>query len=425
MISLHTIKTTSPKPKRQTINVQDGSSLFLIIEPKGNNCKRFVGVTRFPRGRQGKKKEISLGIFGKDINTKTDIEQILRTWDSLKQWCKETGESPDKFFAKDEYQPSEVSLKDVFFKWFEFYKKTVKETTWSDRKNKLNQMLKFFGEDLPISEMEWRNGGRKRVLGMMEVMENRGSHNHAGRCRSVLKDIFEYAIDQDLMEEGQNPASKKPNTECIGYTPESNPTIDWKDVPELFNSLKTNSPNSSKLTQLAVKFYLMSCIRVGAIVRLEWDWFDESENLWIIPASTSGLKNKLKNSGKDYDHLIPVTQEMRQVMDELRTFTGFQEYVFYSPEGKKYPHLNPETINTFLSRLGYKNILTGHGWRRVVVTAGQEIGGFNREIIERQIGQRGHKQGAIGVYDRTQFLDQRREFMNWWTKELVNQGMEI
>ena len=44
------------------------------------------------------------------------------------------------------------------------------------------------------------------------------------------------------MEEGQNPASKKQKTECIGYTPESNPTIDWKDVPELFNSLKTNSP---------------------------------------------------------------------------------------------------------------------------------------------------------------------------------------
>ena len=181
MISLHTIKTTSPKPKRQTLKVQDRSGLFLVIEPKGNNCKRFIGVTRFPRGRQAKKKEISLGIFGKDINTKTDIEQTIRTWDSLKQWCKETGESPDKFFAKDEYQPSEVSLKDVFFKWFEFYKKTVKETTWSDRKNKLNQMLKFFGEDLPISEMEWRNGGRKCVLGMMEVMENRGSHNHAGR----------------------------------------------------------------------------------------------------------------------------------------------------------------------------------------------------------------------------------------------------
>ena len=84
-----------------------------------------------------------------------------------------------------------------------------------------------------------------------------------------------------------------------------------------------------------------------------------------------------------------------------------------------------KSCNTFLSRLGYKNILTGHGWRRVVVTAGQEIGGFNREIIERQIGQRGHKQGAIGVYDRTQFLDQRREFMNWWTKEYANQGMEI
>ena len=424
MISLHTIKTTPSKPKRQTLKVQDRSGLFLVIEPKGNNCKRFVGVTRFPRGRQGKKKEISLGIFGKDIKSKTDIEQTIRTWDSLKQWCKETGESPDKFFTKDEYQPSDLTLKEVFFKWFEFYKKTVKETTWSDRKNKLNQMLKFFGEDLPISEMEWERGGRQRVLGMMKVMENSGSINHAGRCRQVLKSIFDYAMDQDLMDVGRNPANK-PQTEGVGHKPKNNPAIDWKEVPQFFNDLKENSPNSSKLTRLAIRFYLMSCIRVGAVVRLEWDWFDESENLWVIPASTTGLKNKLMNTGKEYDHLIPVSPEMRQVMDELRTFTGFQKYVFYSPEGKKYPHLNPETINTYLSRLGYKDKLTGHGWRRVVVTAGQEIGKFDRDWIQRQIGQREHKQGAIGVYDKTQFLDERREFMNWWSKELVTQGMVI
>ena len=65
---------------------------------------------------------------------KKDIEQTIRTWDSLKKWCKETGDPPNKFFNKDQYQPSEIILKDVFFKWFEFYKKTVKETTWSNKK---------------------------------------------------------------------------------------------------------------------------------------------------------------------------------------------------------------------------------------------------------------------------------------------------
>ena len=59
------------------------------------------------------------------------------------------------------------------------------------------------------------------------------------------------------------------------------------------------------------------------------------------------------------------------------------------------------------------------------MTSGTEIGGFNRDIIQRQIGQTEHRQGAIGCYDKSQFLDKRREFMNWWSKELVKQGLNI
>ena len=59
------------------------------------------------------------------------------------------------------------------------------------------------------------------------------------------------------------------------------------------------------------------------------------------------------------------------------------------------------------------------------MTAGQEVGEFQKEIIFRQIGHTEHKQGTAGAYDNTQLLDKRRELMNWWTKELVTQGMEI
>ena len=35
-----------------------------------------------------------------------------------------------------------------------------------------------------------------------------------------------------------------------------------------------------------------------------------------------------------------------------------------------------------------------------------------------------HKQRTTGAYRNTQFLDKRRELINWWTKELFTQGME-
>ena len=59
------------------------------------------------------------------------------------------------------------------------------------------------------------------------------------------------------------------------------------------------------------------------------------------------------------------------------------------------------------------------------MTSGQEIGGYERDIIQRQIGQTEHRSGSIGSYDKTQFLDKRRDFLEWWNKELVNQGLDI
>ena len=57
MISLHTIKTTSPKPKRQTISVQDGSGVFLVIEPKVITAKDLLELLDSPEEDKGKRKK--------------------------------------------------------------------------------------------------------------------------------------------------------------------------------------------------------------------------------------------------------------------------------------------------------------------------------------------------------------------------------
>ena len=400
----------------------DGKGLYLIVEKHPLNSKRFEGRMKFPRTRDGKTKYVPIGIWDKDIH---DKEDAIKKWDLIKSWSKQNDLCPTLFEKQIQRPHTQKSLNEVFDSFIEYQKKVVKEVTWKDRQNKLNQMLDYFGKETPLVSFELEKGGREIIIEMQRVIESRGSHDHAGRCRSLLKGVFNYAIDRGWMRENQNPASRKPKTEGISHTKKSNPTISWDEVPELMKSIKENSCDGSILTQLALKFYLMSCCRVGALVRLEWDWFDESKDQWVIPPETSGLKRKRKNTSNDYAHIIPVTPEIHLVMNELRKISGYQKYVFLSPEGKKYPHLNPATINTHLKRLGWEKRLTAHGWRDVLVTAGQEVGEFQKEIIFRQIGHTEHKQGTAGAYDNTQFLEKRRELMNWWTKELVTQGMEI
>ena len=163
----------------------------------------------------------------------------------------------------------------------------------------------------------------------------------------------------------------------------------------------------------------MMGIRVGALVRLEWSWFDKENDLWEIPSQTTGLKNLKKNTGKEFNHLIPSTPELRLLMEKIKTITGYQKYVFL---GDKQTHLHEETINKFLKRIDAKQ--SAHGWRDVI-TEGCLENKFSWDIIQRCLGHREHKQGTRGHYDDSILLDQRRALMKFWTRTLVEKGLTI
>ena len=101
------------------------------------------------------------------------------------------------------------------------------------------------------------------------------------------------------------------------------------------------------------------------------------------------------------------------------------KYVFKSRTSKNRPYPDKGRINDFFRKLGYSGRQDAHGWRHVVTTNGVDVGGFDSEIISRQIGHTDHKKGSIGSYDFSEKLDERREFLNWWNKELVRQGMKL
>ena len=420
------INAIKPSTKRDYYSLQERSGVYVLVEKIPNNCKRIVGVTQYPRGRKGKNVEIPLGVWGREISTKDDLHGIIRKWMELKFWCKETGYHP-KYYGS-EPPKSEKTLGEVVDSFLEDYHKLkVKEVTWKTSKGRLVQILDFFGEDRLLSDFELRNGGRERIVQMHDHIKKGTRYgklaiNHAGKCRHLIKQVFNFAIDRGWMDEFQNPAERKLLDEGLGHIKGEHPYLSYKELPELLNSIEENSSNAYVLTRLLTKFYLLSCIRVGAIVSLEWDWFDSENDVWVLPPETTGLKRK---KGKGEPHLIPATPEMHSIMNQLREINGNKKYVFASKEGRKYPHPDKGCINDHLIRLGFGGRQNAHGWRDVVVTVGQEEGKFKRDIIQRQIGHTEHKRGAIGSYDNSEFLKERREFLEWWNKELVSLGMKI
>ena len=83
--------------KRQTTTVQKNSGLSLIVENERNQCKRFEGLIRHNK----KLIHVPLGVFGNDIKTSKDLNNLLKTWDDIKDWVKTTGNYPKDYFKKD------------------------------------------------------------------------------------------------------------------------------------------------------------------------------------------------------------------------------------------------------------------------------------------------------------------------------------
>ena len=73
------------------------------------------------------------------------------------------------------------------------------------------------------------------------------------------------------------------------------------------------------------------------------------------------------------------------------------------------------TVNAALARIGYKGIVTGHGFRHMARTMLGELG-WNPEALERQLS---HKEpGVSGVYNKAQHLPERRKIMQEWADYL-------
>ena len=421
---------TNPKIRKfkgKSCSVQPQSGLYVIN--KGNS-KFFEGRMRFPFNRSGQKISIPIGVFEKDVL----VEDAIEKWYSIKLWSKENNKNPKLFGLEEVENESQKTFKEVSEEWFnDVYKNKVKERTFNDRKNKFNQILNYVGEEKLIEDFQRDRKGRQYCSTMLKTLFS-DAPVQLTRCRQLMGWIFDYAEDEEYIKEDQNPLYKKFQWETGSKRRRSEKTFantitgkSWGLLPEFLKSVNENECNGSRVTDLATKAHLLMCIRTGVISCLQWDWYDEEEDQWIIPPEVEGLKNQRVNleSGSCESHIIPSTPEINQLMNKTRKITGWQKYCFTSQGSKTNPHIGEETINDHFKNLGWEGKQTAHQWRSVITTSTLERSDFGYEVIDRQLGRKGHLNGTRGHYDRSNLLDQRKEFMNWWSKTLVKQGLRI
>ena len=148
-------------------------------------------------------------------------------------------------------------------------------------------------------------------------------------------------------------------------------------------------------------FSVYTFARPGEVRTAEWS--EIKADTWDIPAE----KMKMKRC-----HIVPLSSQVRAMLDELRPMTGEGRWLFPTPrnDGRC---ISDNGVRMALRTMGFtKEQITPHGFRAMFSTIANEHG-INRDVIERQLA---HVEGNAvrGAYNHAEYMPERIKLMQWW-----------
>lgn len=139
------------------------------------------------------------------------------------------------------------------------------------------------------------------------------------------------------------------------------------------------------------------------------------------------MKRTKAQKGNGVPHLVPLPRQALAVLEELRPLTGNRPFVFPSETAPMTRCMSENTVRSALRRMGYGNDdMTAHGFRAMARTMAAERLGVPAEVIEAQLAHT--VSDALGrAYNRTQFMEQRKELMQQWADYLdrLRRGADV
>ena len=130
------------------------------------------------------------------------------------------------------------------------------------------------------------------------------------------------------------------------------------------------------------------------------------KQVWTIPAE------RMK---KRKAHAVPLSTQTMALLEIMRPISGRGEFVFPS-DRKLRTHINSQTANMALKRMGYGQRLVAHGLRSLASTTLNEQG-FDPDIIEAALAHT-DKNEVRNAYNRAQYIERRKPLMDWWSEHI-------
>ena len=392
------IKTA--KAKEKDYKLFDGGGLFLLVTKNGG--KRWRLKYRF----NNKEKVIALGTYPslslKDARAKREEYKSLIAND--------IDPNEQKKQKKEEIQKVEKKKENTFYKvsqeWHENYQTEVSENYHIKLNRALENYVYKYMKDKPIEDVT-----RLNLIEILKILKERDLQDTASRVFMIINKIYKYAVTLEYVPhnivadiEQKNILGKREKKHYPTFTKE-------KDIKGLLLAIDEYSGDYT--TKMALKMLPYVFVRSYNIRHCEWNEIDVVNKEWIIPASK--MKTKI-------EFILPLPNQVIEILEEVKQFTGNGQYVFPSFRAKDKP-MSDNTLIGALRRMGYtKEEFVPHSFRAMFSTIAyenMEEHGYSGEVIEALLS---HKESnkVKEAYNRASYKKSMRELIEWYATYINN-----
>ena len=391
-----TNKLTSPEVKAATFDkygkrtkLADGGGLYLDIQPGGQ-------YWRLKYRYAGKEKLLALGVY-----PETTLKQARTFRDDARQLLA-SGTDPAAYRRLSENQRREAAtntFRAVAMEWLEqVHCKSVGVTTYPKNVRRLEMHVYPKLGTRPLSDIEPSD-----VLEVLRVIESKGHVDNAHRLKTLIGQVFRYGVST-----GRTKRDVTADLRGLLSAPDVRhhaAVITPNKIAHLLQELHAYWGNPTVCAALKIAPYVF--LRPGNLRQMRWSEIDWDAATWTAETTKNGEPL-----------VVPLASQVVGILREMHTLNGHEMWVFPSGHGRGRP-MSENTVSAALNRMGFKGLMTGHGFRAMATTVLTERLGFRAEIIEMQMAHRVRDVHGR-AYNRTTWLPERREMMQQWADYLDN-----
>lgn len=390
MGKLTAVQIRNAKPKGKPYKLSDGYGLFFHVAKSGKKTWRY----RFKV--MGTESTFVLGEYP-PMGLSDAREALINARQLVKVGINPAEARKEEIAASHkEKKAAENSFEKITLEWID-----KQQGRWSP--NHSAAISKSLNKNVfpEIGHLQIDSITPPQLVTLFEKIENRGALEVARKVLQRVSSIYMYAIRTGRAT--VNPAASLKGslkTRKVAH----HAALSLDELPEFLSRLSKAKIHIT--TRLGLKFLILTAARSAEVRGATWAEIDLQDKMWRIPAERMKM---------DLPHSVPLSEQAIEVLNQIGDTFGRGGYIFPGIRNFNKP-MSQNTLLYAMHGLGYHSKATVHGFRATFSTIANE-NEFDGDVIEKALAHT-ERNRVRAAYHRSEYLEQRRELMQWWGNKL-------